>query len=453
MRGKTASPAAKSSPSPSPRAPPTTTPPAPSSTSGHDVITGDPLTIVIPFLDPQTVARLATASQATLGLCWATVAIAPERSMTKGGIAANCKWARRHRTPDGYPELLVLGGVDDKRHCVATALCLDVAVSANNNNNNSSSSSSNALNGQPEPLADGWTALHSMRVARRLFGAAKLPDGRLLAIGGLGLSRNTLRSVEVYDPSGLLYMAPSSSAASEAPSSSSSSSSWNGVAPMATARAAFGTAVHGHRVFALGGASLSYVGSSKTVEVYDSIKDEWKAGPAMSTARAGLGGAMLPGGVLVAVGGYGRGGRHLDSVEALDLDSSGSSGTSSGGQWRALAPMPLQRSHHATAVLDDGRLYVIGGWGPGGEAYTSVLSFDLREGKWSDAPAELPAARRSLGAAVLGRELYVVGGLMTRVAPVYTDEVLAYSPRMNRWRTVAALPGGGRSNLVVATVG
>ena len=70
--------------------------------------------------------------------------------------------------------------------------------------------------------------------------------------------------------------------------------------------------------------------------------------------------------------------------------------------------MPLPRTHAARAVVD-GIVYVIGGLVRGGGSTDSVLAFDPRSSRWSQAPS-LPVATDHSAAASIGRDIYLFGG-------------------------------------------
>eukprot|EP00656_Telonema_subtile_P055029 TRINITY_DN8394_c0_g1_i1.p1 TRINITY_DN8394_c0_g1~~TRINITY_DN8394_c0_g1_i1.p1 ORF type:complete len:175 (+),score=13.80 TRINITY_DN8394_c0_g1_i1:282-806(+) len=91
----------------------------------------------------------------------------------------------------------------------------------------------------------------------------------------------------------------------------------------------------------------------------------------------------------------------FDSVEVLDSVS---------GAWSTVAPLPTPRCCHQCAVV--GRfVYVVGGIsdGPDEEDVDSVEVLDTASGTWSTA-APLPAPRSRHQCAVVGRLVYVLGG-------------------------------------------
>jgi N-acetylneuraminic acid mutarotase len=80
------------------------------------------------------------------------------------------------------------------------------------------------------------------------------------------------------------------------------------------------------------------------------------------------------------------------------------------------------------AGVVDGKLYVTGGLGRGGQ---SLDIYDPRDDTWSRG-APLPSPHSAGVGVVLGGRLYVVGG--------GTGQVVAYNPRTNRWAARAPFP-------------
>jgi len=139
---------------------------------------------------------------------------------------------------------------------------------------------------------------------------------------------------------------------------------WTTLAPMPTARFAFG-AITGSdgRIYAIGGNSGCFTNCPgqeflNTVEIYNPSSDTWTTGAPMPTARAGLVLANGPDGRIYAIGGYGAGGVQgsgaLSTVEAYDpkLD-----------RWFVEPSLTTARGDPAAATDSNGVIYVMGGMG------------------------------------------------------------------------------------------
>jgi N-acetylneuraminic acid mutarotase len=123
-------------------------------------------------------------------------------------------------------------------------------------------------------------------------------------------------------------------------------------------------------------------------------------------------------------------GRTTDSPAPVDILSPGT--------WTTLAPMPTPRQEVAVAELG-GRVFVIGGFGPGGEATDTVEVYDPSTDRW-ETRAPLPAPTHHAAAAVVGGRLYLAGGYgggRLSWSPLRT--VYEYDEARNSWATRAPL--------------
>ena len=109
------------------------------------------------------------------------------------------------------------------------------------------------------------------------------------------------------------------------------------------------------------------------------------------------------------------------------------------GKWTDLAPMPVPQCE-GTAVVLDGRIYVMGGWQDIAAPYPMVQIYDPATNKWSEG-VPLPTPLHHFGAVVLGGKIYVVGGFpnpnRSRAA---TDKVWMFDPQEKKWIARAPLP-------------
>jgi N-acetylneuraminic acid mutarotase len=136
------------------------------------------------------------------------------------------------------------------------------------------------------------------------------------------------------------------------------------------------------------------------------------------------------GALAVAVALAGCLGRTTDSPAPVDIQTPGT--------WTTLTPMPSARQEVAVAELN-GRVFVIGGFGPGGEPVATVESYDPATDRW-ETRAPLPAATHHAAAAVVGGRLYVAGGYGGgRVSWTPLRTVYEYDEARNSWATRAPL--------------
>jgi N-acetylneuraminic acid mutarotase len=104
------------------------------------------------------------------------------------------------------------------------------------------------------------------------------------------------------------------------------------------------------------------------------------------------------------------------------------------GTWTRAAPLLSSRTEVAGAELG-GRLYVVGGFGQGGD---QVEAYDPRTDQW-ERRAPLPVSIHHAAAVTVGGRLYVVGGYAGGQWAVL-DSVFEYDPGTDRWRARAPLP-------------
>jgi len=138
------------------------------------------------------------------------------------------------------------------------------------------------------------------------------------------------------------------------------------------------------------------------------------------------------------------------STTATDARSPGAAGASetpARGKWRTLAPMPTPRSEVAAAALD-GKIYVVGGFEADGAPSAKVEGYDPATNTWAEA-ARLPEPRHHAAAAAMGG-LYVLGGFGSTFQDARAD-VFLYTPSRNEWTAVDPLVNarGGHGAAVI----
>src|SRR5829696_6780997 len=117
-----------------------------------------------------------------------------------------------------------------------------------------------------------------------------------------------------------------------------------------------------------------------------------------------------------------------------------------GPAWRRLAPVPTERTE-VTAAAVGRRIWVLGGYAPGGATLATAEVYDTAADTWARGP-DLPVAVNHAMAATLDGVLYVAGGNdgtrpSTQLARLDGD----------RWRTLAPLPQGRSAGGLVALDG
>ncbi|MCC6190405.1 MAG: hypothetical protein IT318_15350 [Anaerolineales bacterium] len=182
-----------------------------------------------------------------------------------------------------------------------------------------------------DPATNQWSTRQSMPTARTGLVAAVGNDGLIYAIGGQDVNGEALATVEAYNPA---------------------TNSWSTRADMPTARAFLEAVTVDGLIFAVGGNAGGGV-----VQVYDATADSWSTRARMPLPAADFGLAAANG-QLVAAGG--QAGGFVTTVQAYDIAAD---------RWQLDSALSVARRHPGMAAGSDGRLYVFGGWGPGGPGY------------------------------------------------------------------------------------
>ena len=136
-------------------------------------------------------------------------------------------------------------------------------------------------------------------------------------------------------------------------------------------------------------------------------------------------------------------GKTTDSTAPVDIMSP--------GKWVELAPMPTARQEVAVAELN-GRVFVIGGFGPDNEAVATVEVYDPASDRW-ETRTPLPAPTHHAAAAVIEGRLFVIGGYSGgRLSWTPLRTVYEYDEARSSWSTRAPLRQA-RGGLAVVALG
>lgn len=221
-----------------------------------------------------------------------------------------------------------------------------------------------------------------MKQARDAHTATRLPDGRVLVVGGFaGEGEAPTSSAELYDPG---------------------TESWHSAGALAVGRGGHAAAMlGGGKVMVAGGwvASRTY---TDTVELFDSRSLSFESGPTVPAAVDGLAAVELPDGRALVTGGQHRPGVATDMAVLVSEDSR---------TVMPVGPLLTPRFKHTMTALRDGRVLVIGGTTDDTELLNSIELFDPTTLSFEPGPT-LQAGRYKLSgaAAGVGNDRFVVGG-------------------------------------------
>ncbi|MDY7229355.1 kelch repeat-containing protein [Hyalangium rubrum] len=313
-----------------------------------------------------------------------------------------------------------------------------------------------ALSALPRSVSSGdegtWSATGRMGAGRLLHMATRLPDGRVLAMGGYN------RSAELYDPTtgawsrtadtlnthrratatllqnGQVLVAgaggPEWDSGISAALYDSATSTWTATGSLATPRFHHtATLLLDGRVLVVGGADGEYGGSVlASAELYDPTRGGWTPAGSMTMARRNHTATRLPDGKVLVIGGNDGGGTLQRSAEVYDPAN---------GTWRPVANMAMARAYHSATLLPNGKVLVAGGGGSDWESSASVEVFDPSSDSWT-ASAGMTKPRRYHSATLLPTGLVLVaGGFHEYTGTLAEAEV--YDASNASWRPAGAM--------------
>lgn len=231
---------------------------------------------------------------------------------------------------------------------------------------------------------------------------------------------------------------------------SGASSAWRSAPPMPYAVQEIYPALHDDAIWIAGGFSPQTLGATKRVIVFNLASGAWREGPELPEPSHHVHLASLNG-ALYAIGGFHAGFTRQNwicTARVLRLD---------GDRWIDGPSLPKPVGE-AVPLVHDGRIHLIGGRSPAGEANTAwrdqadvddhfVLTAGA--GTW-DRAAPLPLARNSAAGAVLDGALHVISGRTVSGGQTPAHDV--YDPQTDTWREGAPYPEP-RGGLAAATLG
>jgi hypothetical protein len=322
--------------------------------------------------------------------------------------------------PNG--EVLVAGGIAPDTHVLDTAELYDPATGA-------------------------WTATGSMTTPRADHTATLLTSGPLagqvLLVGGRTNGGIYLASAELYKPATGMF-----------------TPTGNMAVPRADHTA---TLLPNGEVLVAGGyhaasSGLSFEGNSLAgAELYDARTGVWTRTAAMAVPRDSHTATLLPSGKVLVAGGETKristAAGFTDHFESLASTEMYDPAT---GRWTMAASMTIDRTSHAAALLDDGRVLVAGGR----TIHYTIDSTTLAGGDHALATAELYDPARNAWTATTamltsrgGLQGTLVAGHLATATSLTTGQVLViggcscadaelYDPATAEWTAAAALATG-----------
>lgn len=253
-----------------------------------------------------------------------------------------------------------------------------------------------------------WTATGSMATPRYAFTAVPLPDGRVLAAGGLG-STGALASAELFEPL---------------------TGTWSPAGNMKVARAYYvATRLRNGKVLVAGGCTnTNCSAATATAEIYDPATGVWRAAGRMSMLRYFFAATVLKDGTVLVEGG-------CNKVNCGTVTTAAELFNPQTGRWTLTGNLKIARDYHTASALQNGKVLVIGGYTITGGS-NSVELYDPTTGTWTSV-ASMISGRALHSATTLFDGRVVVAGGVVGYLPGDVSEV--YDPGVNSWSATGNL--------------
>jgi hypothetical protein len=182
----------------------------------------------------------------------------------------------------------------------------------------------------------------------------------------------------------------------------------------------------GDDIYAMGGLTGISFTPDATCFVLRAGAASWEVIPSLPVPRGAATAGVIDGRIVV-IGGFGPGRTLLPQTVVYDPAVQ---------RWREGAAMPTVREHLASFV-HEGRLYAVAGRRLSLASNLAVMeSYDLATDTWRTEPS-VPTPRGGHGVAVLGGSAYVIGGETPERA---LDTVEAFDLATRTWRQAPAIP-------------
>jgi hypothetical protein len=247
-----------------------------------------------------------------------------------------------------------------------------------------------------------WSPTGSMATARIAHTATLLPNGKVLAAGGMGEDQVNLSTAELYDPA---------------------TGRWSPTGSMSTG-AVYQTAtlLANGKVLVTGG-SLDTGGAFSRAEIYDPTTGAWTRARSMSAPRVFHTATLLPDGRVLIAGGSGASAELYDPVT---------------NTWSPTGSMGIARSSHTAILLATGKVLVTGNFvGSEESALTSSELYDPDTGVWSPTGSMHIGRTNFAPAVLLSNGKVLIAGSRNFDGPTGSSEL--YDPVFGTWSVTGSM--------------
>jgi N-acetylneuraminic acid mutarotase len=316
-------------------------------------------------------------------------------------------------------------------------------------------------------LSFGWTPTGSLHTARASHTAALLPNGLVLAAGGIGDNNNALSSSELYNSAsgnwtstGDMNVARVSASAvllsngtvlvmggcivndclgsttRSAEIYTPSTGKWTVTGSMVKARAEFVAALLPNGKVLVAGGCTGYNANGCTAvtaaaEIYNPTTGKWSSTGAMRAARMSTTATLLPNGNVLIAGGQTAANDALGSSELYNPTTGGFTLTG-----KLITP----RSGHTATLLKNGLVLMAGGENVNGVSIRNAELYNSATGKYT-ATGNMPSNRQEHVAVLLSTGLVLVAGgnNVTSSSTTTLASCATYNPSTGAWATASSM--------------
>lgn len=196
------------------------------------------------------------------------------------------------------------------------------------------------------PSTGKWSSTGPMKAARGSFTATLLPNGKVLAAGGINAANNPMATAEIYDPS---------------------TGQWTPTGNLNVARDEHtATLLSIGKVLVAGGENSGSVSTNRT-ELYDPSTGKWTFTGTLNTGRLEHTATMLMNGNVMVAGG------NLVTVNNTIVLASAEIYNPSTGHWSKTGSMITARVGHSATLLISGKVLAAAGSGANNELSSAEL--------------------------------------------------------------------------------